>query len=229
MVHRTKENPYLANRAVFMSQPATVPHPPAVQPFSPLAALLSYLVPGLGQIYQGRVGKGLLFMIVLLGMFMYGQYLGNWMNVYLPVLEERVIVQGQVEVRRNQNPFQSVYHRLHFAGQFWIGMAAWPAVWQYLELPVPDKDNHPFWHDFQKGPRPLREELLPHDQTFEARLNQFLVDRDKTPDLSWVYTIIAGVLNILVIYDAFAGPVHSGRLKDQAGPVSAAGTEASPS
>jgi hypothetical protein len=25
-------------------------------------------------------------------------------------------------------------------------------------------------------------------------------------DLGWVYTVIAGVLNIMVIYDAFAGP-----------------------
>ena len=30
---------------------------------------------------------------------------------------------------------------------------------------------------------------------------------DKRFDLGWVYTVIAGVLNILVIYDALAGPV----------------------
>jgi hypothetical protein len=29
---------------------------------------------------------------------------------------------------------------------------------------------------------------------------------DKLFELSWVYTVIAGVLNIMVIYDAMAGP-----------------------
>ena len=31
-------------------------------------------------------------------------------------------------------------------------------------------------------------------------------DSDKTWDLGWVYTVIAGALNVLVIYDAVAGP-----------------------
>ena len=52
--------------------------------YSPLAGFLSYLVPGLGQIYEGRVGKGVLFMVCLYGMFFFGMYLGDWKNVYLP-------------------------------------------------------------------------------------------------------------------------------------------------
>lgn len=28
------------------------------------------------------------------------------------------------------------------------------------------------------------------------------------PELAWVYTVIAGMLNILVILDAYAGPAH---------------------
>src|SRR5262245_43112649 len=55
------------------------PRPPDV-----FAALLSYVVPGLGQVYQGRFGKGLLFLVSLWGMFFFGMYLGNWNNVYLP-------------------------------------------------------------------------------------------------------------------------------------------------
>src|SRR5262249_57670707 len=64
--------------------------------YSPLPALLSYLVPGLGQIMQGRVGKGLLFLVCIYTLFFYGQYLGTATaradgveyhvasNVYLP-------------------------------------------------------------------------------------------------------------------------------------------------
>src|SRR3954471_21796856 len=74
---------------------AKPPGPPARE-FSPLAGLLSYLVPGLGQITQGRVGKGLLFLACIYTLFFYGQYLGTATaradgvtyhvasNVYLP-------------------------------------------------------------------------------------------------------------------------------------------------
>ena len=52
--------------------PPPVSAPPAAPPkLDPFAALLSYLVPGLGQIYQGRVGKGLLFMVCLYLLFFY--------------------------------------------------------------------------------------------------------------------------------------------------------------
>src|SRR5438477_255051 len=38
-------------------------------------------------------------------------------------------------------------------------------------------------------------------QVFQGR------DGNKRWDLGWVYTVIAGVLNLLVIYDALAGPL----------------------
>ena len=65
-------------------------------PLSPMAGVLSYLVPGLGQIVQGRVGKGLLFAVCIYTLFFYGLYLGSGSatvlgrtyrvssNVYLP-------------------------------------------------------------------------------------------------------------------------------------------------
>jgi len=176
---------------------------PPPRHYSVLAGFLSYLIPGLGQIYQGRVGKGVLFMVCLLGMFIGGQYLGAWQNVYLPDLAkgENGVDDRGIPAPWENNPFHlppilhplaNVYHRWHFAGQFWIGMAAWPAVWQYNKLPVP---ANPFWRDFQKTPD-------------ENETNQYLTNSDKTPDVAWVYTVIAGVLNILVIYDAFAGPAY---------------------
>src|ERR1700681_1960375 len=56
-----------------------------VRPYSVLGGFLSYLIPGLGQISQGRIGKGLLFMVGLLGLFHVGEAMGNWQNVYLPI------------------------------------------------------------------------------------------------------------------------------------------------
>jgi hypothetical protein len=94
-----------------------------------------------------------------------------------------------------------VLNRPQFAGQFWIGIAAWPAIWQYNHTALPLSDRFPALRDFQRWP------------SDEKEMNRLLRDSDKTPDLGWVYTVIAGVLNILVIYDAFAGPAFgTGRL-----------------
>lgn len=174
--------------------------------YSPMAALLSYLVPGLGQIYQGRIGKGLLFFVCLYGMFFYGMYLGRWSNVYM--VDERTL--GTVEVAGQKLPgvLSAIGHRPQFAGQFWIGMAAWPAIWQYLHFD-PTKSVDPVLGRYQRMPLESTEaarfqnrEVMPG----EPLLNDLQRNSDKTWDLAWVYTVIAGVLNILVIYDAFAGP-----------------------
>jgi TM2 domain-containing membrane protein YozV len=158
---------------------------------SPLGALLSYLVPGLGQICQGRFGKGLLFFFCLYGLFFYGMALGSWQNVYLPDV-----------VRQNGNTSPlfrfglNVYNRLPFAGQFWIGVAAWPALYQYGQFDD-NEDTGPIFGQFERAPRS------------EETINKLQREGNKTWDLGWVYTVIAGVLNILVIYDALAGPAFA--------------------
>ena len=42
-----------------------------------VAGVLAWLVPGLGHFYQGRNAKGALFLICILGTFVYGLYLGG--------------------------------------------------------------------------------------------------------------------------------------------------------
>jgi hypothetical protein len=153
---------------------------------SPLAGLLSYLVPGLGQIMQGRIGKGLLFFVCLYALFFYGLYLGNWQNVYVRSGAEPAGGRGAFGV------FSLISHRVGFIGQVWIGVAAWPAIWQYASY-NPNEDGHPVLGRFQRMPT-------------EFEMNETLRNSDKTPDIGWMYTVIAGVLNILVIYDAYAGP-----------------------
>jgi TM2 domain-containing membrane protein YozV len=156
--------------------------PPVVLEPSALAGLLSYLVPGLGQIYQGRVGKGVLFMVCLYGLFFYGMALGSWKNVYY---------RDQIKSTGNGGRFSNIVERLPFYGQFPIGVAAWPALWQSNKMPmtlVPAR-----LHNFMKQPE-------------EQELQTLQSEGDKFWDLGQIYTIIAGVLNLLVIYDAFAGP-----------------------
>jgi len=176
-------------------------------PLDPWAAFLSYLVPGLGQIYQGRVAKGLLFCVALYTLFFYGMYLGHGLNVYLPEVRD----QDDPE-RSKPGPIQLVSpgnflipqgirltgisaaagHRIHFLGQMWIGVVAWPAVWQYYNYEQA-KEGLPLLGSFERMPP-------------EPLVNQIQNESDKTWDLGWVFTVIAGVLNIMVIYDALAGP-----------------------
>src|SRR5262245_8495569 len=121
-----------------MSSPAPTPAKAASEPtperhrLDPLAGLLSYLIPGLGQISQGRVAKGVLFLVSLHVLFAYGMWLGHGKNVFLP----RASKHGGALERL----LSDLYARPHFAGQFFIGMAAWPAVYQYIVYePKPDR------------------------------------------------------------------------------------------
>lgn len=157
----------------------------------PLAALFSYLIPGLGQVYQGRVGKGLLFFFGLYLLFFYGMWMGQWRNVWLPDADDLpdVVIQGQ----RLQGTLKAIAYRPQFLGQFWIGSAAWPAVYQYIKFDR-TKEEGPVFGKFQRTPS-------------EDQLNELQRNGSKRWDLGWVYTVIAGVLNLLVIYDALAGPM----------------------
>jgi len=177
----------------------------------PLAALLSYLVPGLGQVMQGRVGKGVLFFICLYGLFFYGQYLSDWRNVWLA--DCRKLPEVRVPFLDSQLPgtLKDLSYRKGFVAQFCIGSAAWPAVLQYLhteplEMP-PDDGPQIRPSDDPWRPTPHRWFGAYMQAPPEAVVNRLQTNGDKLWDLGWVYTVIAGILNILVIYDAFAGPV----------------------
>ncbi len=187
-----------------LGQPPAPPAEPAPPP-SILAGVLSYLIPGLGQISQGRVAKGVMFMVILLGMFVLGQAMGHWRNVFMPPPEPN-------ETNPIRKPLLSIYNRWHFAGQFWIGIAAWPAIWQFYDMPLPSEEQSPFWHTFQRAPKSFEDEM---------QLNEFITDSDKTPDLGWVYTVVAGMLNILVIYDAVMGPAFIAGVKPEDQPAAA--------
>jgi TM2 domain-containing membrane protein YozV len=173
--------------------------PPIV--YNYFAGLLSYLIPGLGQIYQGRVGKGLLFLGCIYGLFGYGLVLGQGRNVFIvnpdPLPKVSLPFLGPQD-----NIVKALYHRPQYCGQFWAGVVAWPAIWQYkhpaqkIVVEDPEKKNLPedlTLRNFQRQPS-------------ETDLNQLQTQGSKTWDLAWVFTVIAGVLNIMVIYDAAAGP-----------------------
>ena len=185
------------------SAAAPVAHPSAQagRQFSLLPAVLSYLFPGLGQIYQGRVAKGVLFFVCVYTLFIYGMYLGSG-TVKAGEPPREYTVSGNVFLPEAPNQNRSspwwvqlataLWNRPQYVGQFWVGVVAWPALWQYFNYD-PKQDDHPPLMGYERTP------------TEEAR-NAVENFGDKLIDLGWVYTVIAGVLNIMVIYDALAGP-----------------------
>lgn len=137
---------------------------PLADPF--LSAVLAWCVPGLGHLYQGRIPKGLLYLVCLWGTFFVGMAMGRWQNVYVQA------------------------GNYSFICQFFIGLAALPAVLQHLT------GGLPLLGHFQAAPT-------------EAAQQALLAQHGRLYEIGLLYTMVAGLLNILVIYDAYAGPVYA--------------------
>lgn len=151
-----------------------------------LAAFLAWLIPGLGHLYQGRLAKAALFFVCIMGTFAYGVYLGgNWDLGYGRV----VYFSWRTEDRR-----------LPFLCQIGIGLPALPAAIQWNRV---RNGRAPLFGGFMAPPRldqgPADQPTL-HD--LHRQLHRYF-------ELGTVYTMIGGLLNILAIYDAGAGPVMS--------------------
>ena len=142
-----------------------------------LAAVLGCLVPGLGQIYQGRVIKGLIFFVGILGLFVLGMALGDWKIVYW----------------RWVNPLQnSEKFYLWFLAQLSTGIVAIPAVIQ-ATLQYYEKDPI-LWGYLAEPSQDVLNGLYP-------RLGKLV-------EMGTIYTEVAGLLNVLAIFDAYAGPAY---------------------
>jgi hypothetical protein len=175
-----------------------------------LAMFLAWLIPGLGHLYQGRTAKGILFMVCILGTFFYGLFaLGGGKVVYASA------------------PGQAPY-RWQYWCQLGAGLPALPALIQRERF----EDNRPvlfenapgMFERFMAPPRDYRADIDPatgraHPEPFTSNDQQgkVVVHPDELAkwnhdwhhfyELGTVYTMIAGLLNVLVIYDAAAGPL----------------------
>lgn len=206
-------------------------------PMPLLAALLSLCVPGLGQIVQGmvshnfvRLSKGCLFFVAIWGMFFYGYAKSHWRNVYLPHMQENYLLEDQETGRLNKSanlfgrplpPFLgNLWARPQYMMQFFVGLPAWPSLWNYF---LPDST---VFSKIQISPGTVSsQEANPrfprhqHWQASEAEDNRIQQENGmgRLWEIYWIYTVIAGALNIMVIYDAYAGPVKFKVVKKKPG------------
>ena len=141
------------------------------------AAFLAWLVPGLGHFYQGRTGKGILYAVCILGLYVIGMVMGE----------------GKVVYWRWVNPFNNPEKFcLYYLGQFFVGLPAFPALIQST------------LHHYGKDPI-LWGLMAEPTQTVLNGLQRHL---GKLVEIGTIYTTVAGLLNILAIYDAYEGPAY---------------------
>ncbi len=144
-----------------------------------LAAFLAWLWPGAGHLYQRRYAKGILFMVVVLGMFFFGLLIGEGHVVYAS--------------------WTKTDRRWQYLCQLGAGLPALPALVQARRVfRVPKQP--PLWNGFMAPPeQPVRPEAADQLAGWHERLSYRF-------ELGTLYTMIAGLLNVLAIYDAYAGP-----------------------
>jgi hypothetical protein len=151
-----------------------------------MAAVLAWLIPGAGHLYQGRTGKGLLFFICVLGTFLFGLAIGEGKVVYAS--------------SRGEEPWRWQYYC-----QLGVGAAALPALLQ--KTPIDQREpNSGFMAPPAHTPVPVQDSSG-NWATQPNELAAWTVEMHPRYELGTVYTVIAGLLNVLVICDAYAGPL----------------------
>lgn len=144
------------------------------------AALLAWLWPGAGHLYQRRYAKAVLFMVCILGTYFFGLALGEGKVVYAAWNQSD---------RRWQYPLQ-----------LGVGLPAMPALVQSM---IVRRGGEPILGGIMRPPEPG---FHPGDP---GELAQWHHDLNLRFELGTLYTMVAGLLNVLAIWDAYAGPVIS--------------------
>lgn len=157
-----------------------------------MAAFLAWLIPGLGHLYQGRTAKAVLYFVCIMGIFVYGVYLG-----------------GNSELgygRAVYFAFRDDEWRLPYICQVGVGLPSLPACVQAMRM---SNGKKVFFDGFMAPPRvniPPNENDPNFQQPTLDTLNRVL---NRYFELATFFTMVAGLLNVLVIYDALSGPVIS--------------------
>ena len=156
-----------------------------------IAGGLAWLLPGLGHYYQGRLFKAVLFAVCIIPTFFIGMSLGS---------------SHEIGFARNVYcSWREGDKRWFFIPQFCIGSAAIPAIAQSYLI---DDGKTPLWNGAMSPP------VLPgyaknrHLQG-QPTLDEIILKLGGSFELGTLFTVVAGLMNLLVIFDAIDGPILS--------------------
>ena len=175
-----------------------------------LAAFLAWMLPGLGHLYQKRFAKSVLFFVCIIGTFLFGLYLGS-SNA---VVKGQKIGWGRVVYWSWRNQHGTTQKRWHYFCQVGVGLPAMPAILQSMRM---RDGKQVLWDGFMAPPRiapPTEAERLADPNNGQPTLSLLNDELNRYFELGTVFTMIAGLLNILAIYDAWGGPVFGEAPKD---------------
>ena len=143
-----------------------------------LAALLAWLCPGAGHLYQRRYGKGILFMVCILSTYLFGFTIGGGHVVYASWVKNDI--------------------RWQYLCQVGVGLPALPAIIQNRLVRNPEKES--LANGIMAPPSQIDAKKIDELALWHAQYGVMF-------EIGTLYTMVAGLLNIVIIFDAFAGPV----------------------
>ena len=183
MSQQLKQDPNAESNAPIAAN-ASAPETIEIDLRNPLVAgVLAWLIPGAGHLYQRRFAKGILFLVCILSTFFFGLSLGSGHVVYASLAKDDM--------------------RWHYFCQVAVGAPALPALLQTHRV---RNGKEPLFGGVMAPPR----NVTNFDDPGSVRndeLAQWHRDLHSYFELGTLYTMIAGLLNILAIYDAVGGPV----------------------
>ncbi len=161
-----------------------------------IAAVLAWLLPGAGHFYQRRYFKAAVFGLSVWTLLVVGLAMGSY-RAPSPVGDGSESLFFARSVYCSWRPGD---RRLAFIPQSFVGVMAIPSL---MQAQKPRDADGSFWSAAFAPPRvPSESSTRPNQPTSNdvaANLHSWL-------DLSVLYTITAGLLNLLAIFDAIAGP-----------------------
>ncbi len=183
MTQETTANPRREEQTIDLRNPA-------------IAAVLAWLLPGVGHVYQRRYFKAAVFGVSVWTLVVVGLAMGSY-RAPSPGGDGSESLFFARTVYCSWRPGD---RRLAFIPQACVGVMAIPSL---MQARSPRDADGSFWSAAFAPPRvPSEASTRPNQPTSNdvaANLHSWL-------DLSVLYTITAGLLNLLAIFDALAGP-----------------------
>jgi hypothetical protein len=188
-----------------------------------VAAALGWLWPGAGHIYQRRYAKGAMFMVCVLSLFFFGLGIGQGRVVYAAWKPEDYRWQYLFQLQTGLPAVPAIIQAIKTADgadPFFVLAERYPEDYGGPN-PQTERDHHRARLRFERivpetkmeeyQGRTLKDGLMapPAGPSYLEQndvLGQWHFELKHLFDMGTYFTVIAGLLNLLVIYDAFVGP-----------------------
>jgi len=152
-----------------------------------IAGALTWLIPGLGHLYQGRFAKSVIFFVCIFGTYCFGRSLAGGHAVYADM---------------SPAP-KSRFQKYFILCQSGVGA---PSILAFAQRRIVLSGGEPVLGGLMAPPN--ESDGSPgYEFTDRGTLAQWHYHYHRFFEISTVYVTVASFLNILAIYDALAGPV----------------------